>query len=529
MTLTEAWTELGVEPGADAETVRRAYLRLIKTRKPESDPVGFQRARAAFEVARADGEIESLAAESERRHAPAFSGAPGGMGGGRARRPRRPREPRRAPASRTATSSSKASGARGKASAVGGPAAASGDRPRGGRRPPPRSARALVARLHAVAPGPRDGAGRRAARRMARGLPRIPRGAAGAAADQGVARGDRRRLRVAGAGGQARGGGRRGGLGRAARRRAGGRAVPRRRWRRRSTRATTTCASCRCCACWTSSWRCTPPARSTPPRRPRPRCARCLHDSGLELALAQGPLGGVWTLTEEIGGLPREFPRPLRTAFAYATRAGDLTSAYIDTCRAIELDRSEVSLWASKLAASAPNVSGIMQTALSNTRAEAARTRRLPVLAAWMGADPDVSRVRTAVHVFRRHRHGRPSRPSRSPPASTLTSRRRDRRPFAPGPPPGSVSISWGRGRRPVRPRADRDTGSSSAPTSRPTSRRCARGECGALPERLTRIKRALPADARGERDRRFFSRVTIARWQACGSGGQAESESGTP
>src|SRR6185503_14757362 len=37
---------------------------------------GFQRAREAFEIARAGGEIESLAAESARRRAPAFSAPP---------------------------------------------------------------------------------------------------------------------------------------------------------------------------------------------------------------------------------------------------------------------------------------------------------------------------------------------------------------------------------------------------------------------------------------------------------------------
>ena len=34
----------------------------------------------------------------------------------------------------------------------------------------------------------------------------------------------------------------------------------------------------------------------------------CLQESGLELALVHGPLGGIWTLTEEIGGLPPRLP-----------------------------------------------------------------------------------------------------------------------------------------------------------------------------------------------------------------------------
>lgn len=52
MTLEEAWEILGVGAGTDNKAVRRAYLRLLKTHKPETDPVGFQRLRAAFERAR---------------------------------------------------------------------------------------------------------------------------------------------------------------------------------------------------------------------------------------------------------------------------------------------------------------------------------------------------------------------------------------------------------------------------------------------------------------------------------------------
>jgi tetratricopeptide (TPR) repeat protein len=51
MTLDEALGELGVERGASPDEVRRAYLRLVKTRKPEEDPVGFRRLREAFERA----------------------------------------------------------------------------------------------------------------------------------------------------------------------------------------------------------------------------------------------------------------------------------------------------------------------------------------------------------------------------------------------------------------------------------------------------------------------------------------------
>jgi hypothetical protein len=42
--------ELGVEPGAEPDTIRRAYLRKVKVHKPEVDPDGFKRVREAFEV-----------------------------------------------------------------------------------------------------------------------------------------------------------------------------------------------------------------------------------------------------------------------------------------------------------------------------------------------------------------------------------------------------------------------------------------------------------------------------------------------
>ncbi len=51
MTLDEARELLGTAPEADAKTVRRAYLRLLKHHKPDTDPQGFQRLRAAFEMA----------------------------------------------------------------------------------------------------------------------------------------------------------------------------------------------------------------------------------------------------------------------------------------------------------------------------------------------------------------------------------------------------------------------------------------------------------------------------------------------
>jgi hypothetical protein len=52
VTFDEALRELAVEATASADETRRAYLRLLKTRKPEVDPDGFRRLREAYEVAR---------------------------------------------------------------------------------------------------------------------------------------------------------------------------------------------------------------------------------------------------------------------------------------------------------------------------------------------------------------------------------------------------------------------------------------------------------------------------------------------
>ena len=53
MTFDEALAQLGVAKGATADEIRRAYLRLLKTRKPETDPEGFRTLRDAYECARA--------------------------------------------------------------------------------------------------------------------------------------------------------------------------------------------------------------------------------------------------------------------------------------------------------------------------------------------------------------------------------------------------------------------------------------------------------------------------------------------
>ena len=49
MTFDEALLELGLTSATDAQGARRAYLKLIKVRKPESDAEGFKRVRQAYE------------------------------------------------------------------------------------------------------------------------------------------------------------------------------------------------------------------------------------------------------------------------------------------------------------------------------------------------------------------------------------------------------------------------------------------------------------------------------------------------
>jgi hypothetical protein len=62
LSFDDAMLELGVDAKATAEEVRRAYLRLVKTRSPERDPMGFRRARAAYEVVRTTLTMRRLAA-----------------------------------------------------------------------------------------------------------------------------------------------------------------------------------------------------------------------------------------------------------------------------------------------------------------------------------------------------------------------------------------------------------------------------------------------------------------------------------
>jgi hypothetical protein len=96
--------------------------------------------------------------------------------------------------------------------------------------------------------------------------------------------------------------------------------------------------------------------------------ADLLRDHGLELALLNGPLGGVWTMTGELATLPLEFPPALRRSFAASTRAGDLQSAFYDACFHARHHRREVVQWVRRTEGVAPNVSATLKGALARAQ-----------------------------------------------------------------------------------------------------------------------------------------------------------------
>jgi TonB family protein len=67
------WEELGLSPGADRDTVRRAYSRKLRIANPEDDPEGFKRLREAYELA------QRFAARDARAEADATDSGPSAL------------------------------------------------------------------------------------------------------------------------------------------------------------------------------------------------------------------------------------------------------------------------------------------------------------------------------------------------------------------------------------------------------------------------------------------------------------------
>jgi hypothetical protein len=524
VTLTDAWRELGVDPGADAETVRRAYLRLIKTRKPESDPAGFQRAREAYELARASGDLESIAGGSGgRQHAAVFFEGTPAEATGHPRSAASQQAPGPGPAPPPA-----GGGARPQADVIFdgfssawnsipasadqrqrleiareavavlpddprahwllvttlsrlGPDAALADALRAGWRAGwPEFLEALLVRLPGRATREeidaafslRDPATRLAAAAAAVGwdpnraaalIVELCRTAMDAPLD---ARGDHVRdlpiprlldvilaLHAAGAVG--------------------------------------------------------------PAMEAQAALRGCLQDSGLELALVHGPLGGIWTLTEEIGALPPEFPPTLRTAFAIATRTGDLSSAYVDASRLIVSDRGRVRRWATHLVDTAPNVAGILRTALTQQAAGSVERAGFQVSRlSYLLVPLALALIRTCMST---------PHPAYSPPIIRVD------RPIY-GVPLGADPVSKPTSNAPPLDvggltTADDDLCGPGGP--RRGQLVCADVEalvtallehnCGESRTRLAAVRRVLHEKPEMTPDARFLNRVFLARWQMCG------------
>ena len=361
MTVEEALRELGVDAAAGREEIRRAYLRLIKTRKPESDPDGFQRARQAYEVARPEGDLETLAVDSEQRYgtqAPATSEPPAGAG------------VRDAPLSATGGAPSREAVFAG-----------------------------FVTAWHAVPRSADPGLRIEIAREAVAVLPAEPRAhwllvrsLSGTTSDAALAEALRAGwkagwpefleallLRLPG---------------RASREEVQAALDADKPSLRLAAAAVaalygdaTVAAQVVIDACAVAAQARLPHGGDVPVGRmlevilalhqvgaveaasqAHAALATYLHDSGQELVLTSGPLSGIWTLAGELAQLPPDFPAGLRRAFAAATRAGDLETAVVDATGQARRHRRLVAKWTERVRATSPNIASALTAALARAK-----------------------------------------------------------------------------------------------------------------------------------------------------------------
>jgi hypothetical protein len=339
VTLEEALAELGLEPGADPETVRRSYLRLIKSRKPESDPMGFKRARLAYEIARAESQLQAFAVQVERRYEAPLAPAP----------PAADDAPPAAVGFDAFVTAWQAAPAldRFKKLAIAREAVAAlpGD---------PRAHWLVVTSLSGfmgdaqIAQALRDGYRAGFEEFLEALLIRVPDRATRAEVNAALASGTPS-LRLLGA---AVGAG------------------------RDSERSAALLIEM-----------CAQAEASDPARLPtgaaldvilalheaeavesairaHKAVRQFLRESGLELHVLSGDLAVIWTLAEELASLPVDFPIELRRAFAAASRAGDLHGAFYEAYDAVRRDRVGVARWTDRLSGAA-NIADVLRAAFA--------------------------------------------------------------------------------------------------------------------------------------------------------------------
>jgi hypothetical protein len=365
VTPEEAFAELGIEPGAAADSARRAYLRLIKTRRPEADPAGFQRARQAYEVIRGLAELEGFAAESARRFGErAGADAPGA---------REPDDRGGAPA-RDGRSDAVDDAFHGFLRAWEAVPASANQHERleiafeavSALPQDPRPYWLVVKTLSGWWPDDRVVEALRAGHRA--GFPefleallaRFPGKALRWEVEAALAS-PHPSLKLAGA-------------------------VVGARWNPAAASALVveTCQSLQSApdaglplASLLGVALALYEAGALAEAAAAHGALRTLvRERGIELALMQTALGGTWILAEEVSALPAELPQSLRMAFAAGARAGDLTNSVYEACIHVGSDTDEMQRWVMRLQQTAPNIAAALSDTLGLTAANAGEVRR---------------------------------------------------------------------------------------------------------------------------------------------------------